>query len=84
MCVRLYTNIFSTLLPFYLIDVVHMGTEDKDSVSFNLALVPMLTYASSVVVSTQLNKFYRKFGRKKALFVGTAICLACLVVMSFL
>lgn len=84
MCVRLYTNIFGTLLPFYLIDVVRMGSDDKDSVSFNLALVPMLTYASSVVVSTQLNKFYQKFGRKKALFVGTAICLACLVVMSFL
>jgi Na+/melibiose symporter-like transporter len=84
MCVRLYTNIFGTLLPFYLIDVLHMGTDDKDSVSFNLALVPMLTYASSVVVSTQLNRFYHRFGRKKALFVGTAICLVCLVVMALL
>ncbi len=84
MCVRLYTNLYGTLLPFYLIDVVHMGTDDKDGVSFNLALVPMLTYASSVIVSTQLNLFYNKFGRKKALFVGTAICLICLIIMVFL
>ena len=61
-----------------------MGTDDKDKVSFNLALVPMLTYASSVAVSTQLNKFYQKFGRKKALFVGTAICMGCLVVMALI
>lgn len=84
MCVRLYTNIFGTLLPFYLIDVLHMGTDDKDKVSFNLALVPMITYGSSVVASTQLNKFYHTFGRKKALFVGTAICILCLVGMAFL
>ena len=84
MCVRLYTNIFGTLLPFYLIGVVKMGNDDTESVSYNLALVPMLTYASSVVVSTQLNLFYHKFGRKKALFVGTAICLSCLAGMFFL
>jgi hypothetical protein len=44
----------------------------------------MITYGSSVVVSTQLNAFYHKFGRKKALFVGTAICIACLVVMALI
>ena len=58
MCVRLYTNIFGTLLPFYLIDVVKMGNTDPDVVSYNIALVPMLAYGSSVIVSTQLNKFY--------------------------
>lgn len=84
MCVRLYTNIFGTLLPFYLIDVLKMGTDDPNVVSYNLALVPMLAYLSSVLVNTQLDKFYLYFGRKKALFVGTAICLVCLVVMAFL
>ena len=84
MCVRLYTNIFGTLLPFYLIDVVQMGTDDQNVVSYNLALVPMLAYASSVIVSTQLDKFYLYFGRKKALFVGTAICIICLTAMAFI
>lgn len=84
MCVRLYTNLFGTLLPFYLTDVVGMGSDDENTVSFNLALIPMLAYASSVMVSTQLNKFYDRFGRKKALFVGTAICVICLVIMVFL
>ena len=30
MCVRLYTNIFGTLLPFYLIDVLKMGTDNPE------------------------------------------------------
>ena len=81
MCVRLYTNIFGTLLPFYLIDVLKIGTSDPNVVSYNLALVPMLAYASSVLVSTQLNTFYLRFGRKKALFMGTTICLLCLFFM---
>ena len=84
MSVRLYTNLFGTLLPFYLTDVLDMNTGSDDQVSFNIALVPMLAYAASVAVSTQLNKFYSIFGRKKALFFGTAICIACLTVMSFL
>jgi len=61
-----------------------MGTDDPDVVSYNLALVPMLAYASSVMVSTQLDKFYLYFGRKKALFVGTAICIVCLAAMAFI
>jgi MFS family permease len=85
MCVRLYTNIFGTLLPFFLIDVLKMnGSGDDAHVSFNIALVPMIAYASSVVVSTQLNWFYTTFGRKKALFLGTALCMFCLVAMAFL
>jgi Na+/melibiose symporter-like transporter len=84
MCVRIYTNLFGTLLPFYLTDVLGMGSVNEDEISFNLALVPMIAYLSSVGVSTQLNKFYQIFGRKKALFVGTAICIVCLVVMAFL
>ena len=44
----------------------------------------MLAYAASVAVSSQLNRFYEMFGRKKALFVGTAICIACQAGMAFL
>lgn len=44
----------------------------------------MLAYAASVVTSSQLDRFYEMFGRKKALFVGTAICIACQVVLAFL
>jgi Na+/melibiose symporter-like transporter len=84
MCVRLYTNIFGTLLPFYLTDVVKMGAKDEEKVSYNLALVPMISYASSVVISVKLNAFYKTFGRKMALFVGTVICMACLSGMALI
>ena len=84
MGVRLYTNLYATLLPFYLIDVVGMGSDDPNKVSFNLALVPMLSYLASVLVSTRLNWFYKNIGRKKAIFLGTVIGLVCLASMAFL
>lgn len=39
-----------------------------------MALVPLIVYFSSVIVSSRLNWFYVKFGRKMALGVGTIIC----------
>lgn len=30
MCVRMYTNLFGTILPFYLTDVLNMTTGDED------------------------------------------------------
>lgn len=84
-CVRLSTNIFGTLLPFFLIDVLKMGdSEHSKPISYNIALVPMIAYASSVLVSCRLDWFYSIFGRKKALFLGTALCITCLCIMFFL
>jgi Na+/melibiose symporter-like transporter len=84
MAVRMYTNLFGTLLPFYLTDVLDMTSGDDTQVSYAIALVPMLAYAASVVTSTQIGRFYNLFGRKMALFVGTAMCIGCLVFMVFL
>jgi fucose permease len=58
-----------------------MGDDDTNKVSYNLALVPMIAYFASVLMSTRLSWFYEKFGRKKALFLGTIICVVCLVIM---
>ena len=44
----------------------------------------MLAYFASVVMSSQLDRFYVMFGRKKALFVGTAICIACQIVIALI
>jgi len=62
MGVRLYTNMFGTFLPFYLEGVISLGFDNtqeiKDSVPFSVALVPLIIYSSSVIVSSKLNKFY--------------------------
>ena len=55
MSVRIYTNLFGTFLPFYLVDVLVMTTGPNSMVSFNIALVPMLAYMASVAVSSHLN-----------------------------
>jgi len=85
MGVRLYTNIYGTLLPFYLVDVLKLGkATHTDSVPYTVALVPLITYFSSVLVSSRLNWFYEKFGRKKALLVGTIICVVTIGSFVFL
>jgi hypothetical protein len=88
MGVRLYVNIFGTFLPFYLEGVLKLGidksSESGTSVPFTVALVPLIVYLSSVIVSSFLNKFYERFGRKKALFGGTIICCLSLGSMYFI
>ena len=78
MGVRLCANMFGTLLPFYLIGVLNLGLSDETdtSVPFTVALVPLIVYVCSVISSLFLNKFYKKFGRKMALGVGTIITCA--------
>ena len=86
MGVRLYTNMFGTLLPFYLVGVLQLGIEDSSSsqVPFTVALVPLIVYMTSVVTSFGLNAFYTRFGRKMALLSGTIICVVCMGSMFFL
>ena len=47
--------------------------------SFNLALVPLLVYASAIISSSRLSALYRLIGRKKTLLIGTVVgCLSLL------
>lgn len=58
MGVRLYCNVFGTLLPFYLVYVLDMGSEQVDKIPFTMALVQLLVYISSVSTSFLLTKIY--------------------------
>lgn len=84
MGVRVYCNVFGTLLPFYLIYVLNMGTEQVDKIPFTMALVQLLIYIASVSVSFYLTRIYTKFGRKNTLLVGGLLCIASAVSMIFL
>jgi len=63
MGVRVYTNIFGTLLPFYLVSVLKMGSATESGVSFNIALVPLVCYFSSAMTASRMNWFYENIGR---------------------
>lgn len=86
MGVRLCTNMFGTLLPFYLIGVLQLGLSDStdSSVPFTVALVPLIVYMFSVAASSRLNWFYAKFGRKMALAAGTILTCISMGSMFFL
>lgn len=93
MGVRLYSNLFGTLLPFYLVYVLKLGRSsgfDPDvdvapsKIPFVVALIPLLIYLSSVCTSFVLSKFYQKFGRKTALMTGGVLCAGCATFLVFL
>ena len=86
MGVRLYANMFGTLVPFFLIGVLGLGANDDTSTSipFTVALVPLIVYLASVIASSRLNWFYHRFGRKAALLIGTIITLLAMLPMFFL
>jgi Na+/melibiose symporter-like transporter len=80
---RIYSNVFGTLLPFYLISVLKLGSSDKDKLSFSIALVPLISFLFSAITSSGLNFIYEKIGRKKSLFMGTTICVISMIMIYF-
>jgi MFS family permease len=75
---------FGTLLPFYLVGVLNLGSHEESGISFNIALVPLICYFSSVLAASKLTWFYANVGRKKALMIGTIICLLSMLVLYIL
>lgn len=88
MGVRLYSNLFGTLLPFYLVYVLKLGGEHEDSglksIPFIVALIPLIIYLSSVCTSFSLSLLYQKIGRKMTLMAGGILCIGTAVLMLFL
>ena len=81
---RIFYNVFAALTPFYLVDVLQCGSDSEVGLSFNLALVPLLVYASAIITSSRLSALYSLIGRKKTLLVGSITGSLSLLVMYFL
>jgi MFS family permease len=87
MGVRLYCNLFGTLLPFYLVDVLEIGNKEQiknNEIPFQVALVGLILYLSQYIVSLFTIKIYTKFGRKKTLFAGLTLCFGTSLTMVFI
>ena len=87
MCVRLNSNIFGTFLPFYLTKVLKISSYDEESISipFSLALVPLIIYFSSSLITPKLSVLYsRILGRGKTLILGAILQTASSICLSLL
>lgn len=87
MGVRLYCNLFGTLLPFYLVDVLQLGSPEEiknNEIPFQVAVIGLILYLAQYIVSLFTVRIYSKIGRKKALSVGLILCAVTSVVMAFL
>ena len=80
----MFYNVFAALTPFYLVDILEMGSGSEVGLSFNLALVPLLVYAVAIITSSRLNLLYKMVGRKKILLIGTILGSLSLLGLYFL
>lgn len=86
MCVRLNSNIFGTFVPFYLIYVLGLSnsSELQNTIPFSVALVPLIIYFSSSLISAKIATFYSQMGRRKTLLLGTVLSIVSLGSMFFI
>lgn len=85
MCVRLVCNITSSMFNFYLVYVIVITKADLNKETpKELAIVPLVLYAFSVLGSLFLNKLYLKIGRKKTYLLGAICIVGTSIVMIFL
>ncbi|XP_054278762.1 major facilitator superfamily domain-containing protein 12-like isoform X2 [Macrosteles quadrilineatus] len=66
MATRLFANISQTIFPLYLHDVLHLGGQ-------NIAILPLVMYAFSFLMSTLIKPLNKKCGRKVAFCFGAAV-----------
>ncbi|EGR32150.1 major facilitator superfamily protein, putative [Ichthyophthirius multifiliis] len=83
---RLYCNIISTMLNFFMVYVLQIASEQElaDKTPIEIALIPLLLYISSVVVSSLLDLIYQAIGKKKAFTFGTFLMLISSLSLSFI
>lgn len=88
MSVRLYCNLYGTLLPFYLVDVLKMGTEEEienNEIPFQVALVSLVITVVQYLNSHIISKvYYRRIGRKNTLMLGTVFAIISSLAMVFI
>jgi len=83
--VRMFNNVIAGLLPFYLVDVLELGTKTSSTgISFHLGLIPGISSALAVVSTSQLPFLYNSIGRKKTLVLGTFIAIIAQFIQYFL
>lgn len=75
---------FAALTPFFLVDVLELGSQSDVGISFSLALVPLLVYAAAMLSSTRLSLLYKVIGRKKTLLLGTTVGSLSMLALYFL
>lgn len=77
MCTRALVNVSACYLPFFIEDVLYMGSEYT-------TILPMALYLSSFVSTLFMKKLNKKLGRKKVLAIGSVFCVSSMAATCFL
>lgn len=85
MCTRITVNVCSSMLQFYLVNVLKVAKEDAtEATPPELAFIPITLYASSVVASWKLCTFYKLLGKKVVYTIGLAFLIISSVILMIL
>lgn len=89
MLARLANNVYSSTLPFYLTTVLAMGgvsspSEGTERTPWQLAVVPLILYITSVTVSVNLEKLGKRYSRRRQYFFGCLLVSCGSIPMLFL
>lgn len=84
---KLYMNSITTLIAFYIVNVLKFA-ESMDAIDSNMpiqiSLIPLILYITSTLVSISLDKVYAKLGRKLTFYAGTVLSVLAAVGFLFL
>ena len=75
MCSKLYCNVSSTMLNFYLVIVLRFSNEvsSTSNTPIQIALIPLIQYISSMVSSYFLSAFFNKFSKTAIITFATLL-----------
>ncbi len=71
---RIVNNCSAAMLSFYLLYVMKVNGDDKTGSknSIYLAIYPLISFSSSVAISSYMGELYKWIGRKQTFSIGLA------------
>ena len=83
---RLYCNVVSTMLNFFMVYVLQIATKEEiaNKTPIEIALIPLLLFVSSVIMSSSLDTCYEKIGKRRTFSIGGVFMVITSISLAFI
>lgn len=83
---RLYCNVISTMLNFFMVYVLKIATQQEiaHKTPIEIALIPLLLFISSVIMSSSLDSLYELIGKRKTFSIGGVFMVLTSISLAFI
>ena len=80
----IYCIVQSLMLSFYLVLVLEFKNEEIDKTPIEVALIPLILYICSVLVSFMIDRIFKIIGKKSTFTIGIVLSLCNSAILSFI